>query len=68
MLELDPSASVTQHGRPKKARRNDVIEEKDHGKRLRMRIVIHCKKCGGIGHNATTYKNPPKSAGIQQTS
>ena len=68
MLELDPPASVTQSGRPKKARKRDVTEGKDHGKRLRRRTVIHCRKCGGIGHNAKTCKNPPKSSTEQQPS
>ncbi|XP_027158453.1 uncharacterized protein LOC113760078 [Coffea eugenioides] len=68
MLELDPPASVTQPGRPKKARKRDVTEGKDHGKRLRRRVVIHCTKCGGIGHNAATCKNPPKSSSEQQSS
>ncbi|XP_027061053.1 uncharacterized protein [Coffea arabica] len=68
MLELDPPASVTQPGRPKKARKRDVTEGKDHGKRLRKRVVIHCRKCGGIGHNAKICKNPPKSSTEQQPS
>ncbi|XP_027156674.1 uncharacterized protein LOC113757758 [Coffea eugenioides] len=68
MLELDPPASVTQPGRPKKVRKRDVTEGKDHGKRLRKRVVIHCRKCGGIGHNAKTCKNPPKSSTEQQPS
>ncbi|XP_027082541.1 uncharacterized protein [Coffea arabica] len=64
MLEFDPPASVTQPGRPQKARKRDITERKDHGKRLRRNVVIHCRKCGGIGHNVATCKNPPKSSSV----
>ncbi|XP_027102686.2 uncharacterized protein [Coffea arabica] len=58
MPVLNPPIPVTQPGRPKKARRRDVTEGRDHGRRLRRRVVIHCRKCGEIGHNAATCKKP----------
>ena len=65
MPVLDPPIPVTQPGRPKKARRRDVSEGRDHGRRLRRRIVIHCRKCGEVGHNAATCKKPPNEEAQQ---
>ena len=53
MPVLNPPISVTQLGRPKKAKRRDVTESTYHGRRLIGKIVIHCKKCGKVGHNVT---------------
>ncbi|XP_071906016.1 uncharacterized protein [Coffea arabica] len=58
MPVLDPPTSVTQSGKPKKARRRDVTEGRDHGRRLRRRIIIHCRKCGEVGHNIAMCKKP----------
>lgn len=55
-LPLDPPISVVQPGRPRRARRRDIDEGKDHGKRVKRFIVIHCSKCGQSGHNAKTCK------------
>ena len=65
MPVLNPPISVTQPGRPKKARRRDVTEGRDHGRRLRRRVVIHCRKCGEVGHNAATCKKPPNEEAQQ---
>ncbi|XP_071926288.1 uncharacterized protein [Coffea arabica] len=63
MSELEPPVSVTQPGRPRKARRRDTTEDKNHGRRLRKRIIIHCQKCGEAGHNAATCKQPTNEQG-----
>ena len=68
MPELEPPVSVTQPGRPRKARRRDTTEGKNHGRRLRRRIIIHCRKCGEAGHNAATCKQPTNEQGRQDTS
>ena len=68
MPELEPPVSVTQPGRPRKARRRDTTEGKNHGRRLRRRIIIHCRKCGEAGHNAATCKQPTNEQGQQDTS
>ncbi|XP_071920806.1 uncharacterized protein [Coffea arabica] len=68
MPELEPPVSVTQPGRPRKARRRDTTEGKNHGRRLRRRIIIHYQKCGETGHNAATCKQPTNEQGQQDTS
>ncbi|XP_071912318.1 uncharacterized protein [Coffea arabica] len=47
---LDPPLTVAQPGRPRKAQMRDITEGKNHGRKLRRRIVIHCRKCEKAGH------------------
>ncbi|XP_071905845.1 uncharacterized protein [Coffea arabica] len=54
MLQLDPPIPTVQPGRPKKARRRDETEGKNHGRKLRKNVTMHCRKCGKTGHNAAT--------------
>ncbi|XP_027161031.1 uncharacterized protein LOC113762002 [Coffea eugenioides] len=56
MLQLDPPIPTVQPGRPKKARRRDETEGKNHGRKLRKNVTMHCRKCGKTGHNAATCK------------
>lgn len=57
-LELDPPAYVVQPGRPKKTRKRDTDEGKNHGRKLRKYVTMHCRRCGNTGHNAATCKKP----------
>ncbi|KAL3514047.1 hypothetical protein ACH5RR_026764 [Cinchona calisaya] len=66
MLELDPPIVLVQPGRPRKARMRDITEGKNHGKKLRRRIVIHCSNCGVAGHNAASCKVVVDSVDQQQ--
>lgn len=50
-VQLDPPRAYRQTGRPRKARKRQFDEGKDHGRRIQRRIVIHCRNCGGEGHN-----------------
>ncbi|XP_027183722.1 uncharacterized protein LOC113782007 [Coffea eugenioides] len=54
MSILDPPLTVAQPERPRKARKRDITKGKNHGRKLRRRIVIHCRKCGKVGHNTAT--------------
>ena len=53
---LDPPLTGAQPERPRKARRRNITEGKNHGRKLRRKIVIHCRKCGKVGHNVATCK------------
>ncbi|XP_071920798.1 uncharacterized protein [Coffea arabica] len=51
MSILDPTLDVAQPERPRKARRRDITKEKNHGRKLRRRIVLHYRKCEKTCHN-----------------
>ncbi|XP_071933207.1 uncharacterized protein [Coffea arabica] len=66
MPELGPPVTVAQPGKRRKARRKDTTKGKNHSRKLRRRIIIHCKKCGEVGHNAATCKQPTNEQSQQQ--
>lgn len=55
-LSLEPPMGYKQLERPKKAMKRQIEEKSDHRRRLRRRVVTHCRKCGGTGNNKSTCK------------
>lgn len=46
MVQLHPPRAYKRIGRPRKARKRNIKERKDHGTRVRKRVTIQCENCG----------------------
>ena len=60
---LGPPIPCVQAGRPRKARRKDVKENRSHSgsqnatvHKMKKHVVMHCRNCGLAGHNRATCK------------
>ena len=60
---LGPPIPCVQAGRPRKARRKDVTENRSHSgsqnatvHKMKKHVVMHCRNCGLAGHNRATCK------------
>lgn len=58
MLKLCLPIAFAQPDRPRKGRRRDSTEGKDHGKKRRCKKIVkmHRRLCGAAGHNAAICK------------